>query len=322
VSAVVFAYHDVGCMALRVLRRLGVDIRAVYTHADDPEENKWFGSVTRTCQELGLDVRVGVDPNSPEEIEKIRALKPSVFFSVYYRDLLKSPLLALPAHGGVNLHGSLLPRYRGRAPVNWQILNGETQGGVTLHYMVSKPDAGDIVDQEAFEIGPDDTGVDVYKRMLPAAERVLERSAIAVMEGIAPRTRQVPSKVSTFGRRRPADGMIDWRWSAEDVRNLIRAVTKPYPGAFTFAGDTRVLVWGARHEVLPASADPRARFTALDREPGRIYRERDGLYVACGDRRRLKLTCIEIDGAESDGTTPIAALHNCPAFSSQPIEGL
>jgi methionyl-tRNA formyltransferase len=294
VTAIVFAYHDVGCRGLRTLRRLGIPVAAVYTHEDDPSENTWFGSVRATCAELDLPVSPGADPNAPAEMAKIRALRPAVFFSFYYRDLLREALLAIPSRGGVNLHGSLLPRYRGRAPVNWQILHGEREGGVTLHHMVKKPDAGDIVDQEAFPIGPDDTPTEVYARLLPAAERVLERSAVAVLEGSAPRILQLESKATTFGRRRPEDGRIEWRHSAEDVRNLVRAVTKPYPGAFTFAGEQRVLVWWTRHEAPQAR---RARIAA----PGTLAREAGGVYVTCGDGRRLRLERVEIDGVEGDG---------------------
>lgn len=300
-SAVVFAYHDVGCRGLRVLHRLGIEVSAVYTHGDDPHENTWFGSVRTTCGELGLPVYVGLDPNAPAEIERIRALRPRAFFSLYYRDILGAPLLAIPARGGVNLHGSLLPRYRGRAPVNWQLLHGERESGVTLHYMVKKPDAGDIVDQEAFPIGPQDTPTDVYRRLLPAAERVLERGAVAVMEGSAPRIQQLESKATTFGRRRPEDGQVDWRLCAEDVRNLVRAVTKPYPGAFTFADGTRVVVWWSQHEPAPSNGDGRMRSPSAELSPGRVSRESSGVFVACGDRRRLHLTRVEIDGVEGDG---------------------
>ncbi len=290
-TAVVFAYHDVGCLGVRTLAGLGIDIALVYTHDDDPKENTWFGSVRATCAELKLNVLAGNDPNSEQELERIRALRPAAFFSFYYRDLLKQPLLAIPTRGGVNLHGSLLPRYRGRAPVNWMILHGECEGGVSLHYMVRKADAGDIVDQEAFPIGADDTPTDVYKNLLPAAERVLRRSAISVLEGTAPRVQQLESKATVFGRRRPEDGCIEWRNAAEDVRNLVRAVTKPYPGAFTFAAARKLLIWSARHED---------RSLRENKAPGTLAREQDGIYVTCGDRRRLKLLRVEIDGREGD----------------------
>jgi UDP-4-amino-4-deoxy-L-arabinose formyltransferase/UDP-glucuronic acid dehydrogenase (UDP-4-keto-hexauronic acid decarboxylating) len=317
-SAVVFAYHDVGCRGLRVLHRLGIEIVAVYTHADDPSENTWFDSVRAVCKELGLPVHVGADPNSPVELERIRKLAPLAFFSFYYRDLLKEPLLAIPARGGVNLHGSLLPRYRGRAPVNWQILHGEREGGVTLHYMVKRADAGDIVDQEPFPIGLDETPTDVYARLLPAAELVLERSAVAVMEGTAPRIKQLESNATTYGRRRPEDGLIDWRWRAEDARNLVRAVTKPYPGAFTFAGRERVTVWWAHHDATQRGDEPLARGAESLLTPGRVSRRADGLFVACGDRRRLRLANIEIDGVVGDGIEFEGILKTGIELNTQP----
>lgn len=292
-SAIVFAYHDVGCRGIRVLRRLGIDIAAVYTHDDDPSENTWFGSVRQTCAELEVPVRAGVDLSDPAELEEIAKLRPRAMFSFYYRDILREPLLALAEVAAVNLHGSLLPRYRGRAPVNWQILHGEREGGVTLHHMVQKPDAGDIVDQEAFPIEPDDTPTDVYERLLPAAERVLERSALSVMEGTAPRILQLESKATTFGRRRPEDGRIEWRQAAEDVRNLVRAVTRPYPGAFTHAGEKRVLVWWTQHAPELSRSNERP-------VPGTVRRTSDGVFATCGDRRTLRLWSVEIDGVEGD----------------------
>ena len=292
-SVVVFAYHDVGCMGLRTLKRLGIEIGLVYTHEDDPHENTWFGSVRRTSEELRLPVAAGVDPHGAAELARIAALEPRAIFSFYWRDLLKASVLDLASKGAVNLHGSLLPRYRGRAPVNWQLLHGERQGGVTLHHMVKRADAGDIVDQEPFEIGPDDKPTDVFAKVLRAGELVLARSAVAVVEGAAPRIEQLESKATLFGRRRPEDGAIRWRQSAEDVRNLVRAVTRPYPGAFSFANGTRVLLWWAEHDAHGARA-------AAGSEHGRVERRADGVYVTCGDRRMLRLCEVEIDGRTGD----------------------
>jgi UDP-4-amino-4-deoxy-L-arabinose formyltransferase/UDP-glucuronic acid dehydrogenase (UDP-4-keto-hexauronic acid decarboxylating) len=286
--AVVFAYHDVGCMGVRVLQRLGVEIGAVYTHEDDPGENHWFGSVRKTCAELGVPCFTA-NPHDPAEIARIREVAPDAIFSLYYRDMLRDSVLSLAKHGAVNLHGSYLPRYRGRAPVNWQILHGETQGGVTLHFIVQKPDAGDIVDQEAFDIASDDTGVRVYEKMLPAAERVLVRSAMSVARGTAARTPQDEKAATYFGRRRPSDGEILWRCAAEDVRNLVRAVTRPYPGAYTFADGEKVFVWWAERVDASAGSDA-----------GVVRHRGEDVCVVCGDGRLLKLVRVEIGGREAD----------------------
>ncbi|MGH3794063.1 MAG: formyltransferase [Pseudonocardiaceae bacterium] len=307
-TVVVFAYHDVGCTALRVLRRLGVEIPLVYTHEDDPGESTWFGSVKQTCAEFGLPVRIA-DPRALQEQDRIRDLAPAVIFSGYWRELLPDSVLELPSRAAVNLHGSLLPRYRGRAPVNWQILHGEREGGVTLHHMVRRADAGDIIDQEAFPIQPDDTPTDVYARLVPAAARVLERSTLAVIGGTAPRWPQLESKATVFGRRGPQDGLIDFRYAAEDVRNLVRAVTKPYPGAFTYAGQYKMLVWWAGHDGSdrPTSAPP----GTLDREGSRVL-------VACGDRRRLRLERVEIGGREGAAADFPELLHSGALLTPTP----
>jgi len=307
-SAVVFAYHDVGCAGIRVLHRLKIPIAAVYTHADDPHENTWFASVRRTCEELKLEVHVGADPNSESEREKIARLQPTAFFSFYYRDLLKRALLELPKRGGVNLHGSLLPRYRGRAPVNWQLLHGERESGATLHYMVARADAGDIVDQEPYSIGPDDTPGDVFKKLLPAAERVLARSAPSVIDGSAPRIEQMESKATTFGRRTPADGLIHWRMAAHDVRNLVRAVTEPYPGAFTFTGG------GSKRRITVWWADFVADAPRTVKEPGTVEWSGPGAgdapLVVCGDRRRLRLSKFAIDKGSDGASDPRSLLKD------------
>ncbi len=286
-KAVVFAYHDVGCRGVRVLSRLGVEIALVYTHADDPVEETWFGSVQSACAELGIPVAVGADPNDAAEIARLRSLRPDALFGFYYRNILCADVLETGLHGAVNLHGSLLPRYRGRAPVNWMILHGEREGGVTLHDMVARPDAGDIIDQEAFAIGPDDRPTDVYSRLVDAAEVVVERSALAVLSGTARRTQQLESNATTFGRRRPADGRIDFRLSAENVRNLVRAVTHPYPGAFAFAGSRRVTIWWAEHTDSAEVSDAPA---------GTVRHVASDVLVTCGDGRSLRLVDVDLDG--------------------------
>ena len=228
--AVVFAYHDVGCRCLGVLLDQGVEVPLVVTHADDPKENLWFGSVAAQARARGLEVATPDDPNAAEFLAKVRGLKPDFLFSFYYRSMLGRELLAIPARGAYNMHGSLLPKYRGRAPVNWAVLHGETQTGATLHEMVVKPDAGRLVDQEAVPILPDDLAVDVFGKVTAAAERVLARSLPGLVDGSAVLRAQDLSKGSYFGGRRPEDGRIDWGQPAKRIHDLVRAVAPPYPG--------------------------------------------------------------------------------------------
>ncbi|MCL7652094.1 bifunctional UDP-glucuronic acid oxidase/UDP-4-amino-4-deoxy-L-arabinose formyltransferase, partial [Klebsiella pneumoniae] len=152
-KAVVFAYHDMGCTGIQALLDAGYDIAAIFTHPDNPGENHFFGSVARLAAEQGIPVWAPEDVNHPLWIERIREMKPDVLFSFYYRNLLGDEILNLAPKGAFNLHGSLLPKYRGRAPLNWVLVNGESETGVTLHRMVNRADAGDIVAQQAVAIG-------------------------------------------------------------------------------------------------------------------------------------------------------------------------
>ena len=172
--AIVFAYHDVGVRCLRVLLAHDIDVALVVTHEDDAGENRWFASVAETAVLYGLPCAKPVDANTPEFVAHIAALAPDFIFSFYYRKMLGEPLLALAQRGAYNLHGSLLPKYRGRAPVNWAVLHGERMTGASLHRMVAKPDAGEIVAQQAVPILPDDTAGEVMRKVAGATEDVGE----------------------------------------------------------------------------------------------------------------------------------------------------
>lgn len=244
--AVVFAYSNVGDRCLRVLRARGVDVPLVVTHADRPGERLWFQRVADTANELGLSTLFGEDLSASELESAVAAAQPDVIFSFYYRAMLPTALLALAPGGGLNMHGSLLPKYRGRAPTNWAVLHGETETGATLHYMVGKPDAGAIVDQSSVPILPDDTGRQVFDKVTVAAEKVLWRSLDAIVAGTAPGRANDLARGSYFGPRTAEDGRIDWRLSAAQIYNLIRAVAPPYPGAFTEVDGTRLVIAEAR----------------------------------------------------------------------------
>ena len=225
--AVVFAYHNVGVRCLRVLLAHGVDVPLVVTHADDPAENRWFASVAEVAAEYGIATRTPADPNESDVVAELTALAPDFLFSFYYRALLAAPLLAAAKRGALNMHGSLLPRYRGRAPVNWAVLHGERETGATLHYMTEKADAGDIVAQSAVPILPDDTGREVFDKVTVAAEVALDGILPALIAGTAPRRPQDLSEGRYFGGRRPEDGTIDWSRDATTIHNLVRAVAPP-----------------------------------------------------------------------------------------------
>jgi UDP-4-amino-4-deoxy-L-arabinose formyltransferase/UDP-glucuronic acid dehydrogenase (UDP-4-keto-hexauronic acid decarboxylating) len=268
--AIVFAYHDMGCVGLEALLKHGFEIVAVVTHADEQNENVWFRSVAELAAQHGLPVLAPESPNHPLWIDRFRALRPDVLFSFYYRKMLSAELLAIPPAGCYNLHGSLLPKYRGRAPANWAIVNGETETGVTLHHMIARADAGDIVGQRRVTIAPSDDARTLNEKLAAAAGPLLDECLPLIRDGNAPRTPQDESAASYFGKRTPEDGVIDWRKPATEIANLVRALAKPYPGAFTHARNAKMLVWRAQ----AVSGRP-------DAQPGTVLRV-DPLEVACG----------------------------------------
>jgi len=269
VSVVVLAYHEMGCTGLRALLRQGAEVSAVFTYADDPGENCWFGSVAELARSAGLPVVITESINDERWVRHIAALEPDAIFSFYYRHIVGRAIRELPRFGAYNLHGSLLPRYRGRSPLNWQLVHGERESGVTLHVMTGRADAGDIVAQERVAVGPDDTALELYTRLNAAAGALLDRHLGAVLAGRAPRTPQDESRASVFGGRRPEDGLIDWNWPRARVHDLVRAVAPPWPGAFGQLADGRLMVWRTRRE--PPAGSPRPDVGRLALAGGRVF---------------------------------------------------
>ena len=283
--AVVFAYHNVGVRCLSVLLAHGVDVALVVTHRDNPKENIWFDSVAALAALHGIPTITPDDPNAPEIIEQIRALQPDFFFSFYYREMLKKALLDIPARGALNMHGSLLPKYRGRVPVNWAIIHGETETGSTLHYMTEKPDNGDIVAQQAVPILPNDTALQVFQKVTVAAEIALNEVLPALLAGNAPRIRQDLGRGGYFGGRKAEDGIIDWSQSAQVIHNLVRAVAPPYPGATTH-------LMGQTMRILQTLV---TGCTAAGKERPAFYVKEGKAYAICGSGV-LRVVRFELDG--------------------------
>ena len=279
--AVVFAYHDVGLNCLSALLTAGIQVDLVVTHQDDPNENIWFGSVAKLCQEKNIPY---IMPSAAELVDlapKLQTLSPDYIFSFYYRYMIPAQILDYAKIAALNMHGSLLPKYRGRAPVNWAILHGETQTGASLHIMEAKPDAGDIVGQSAVSIGPDETATDVFSKVSQAAVAVINEALPSLMKGDVPRKPNELQKGSYFGGRKPADGEIHWDQKAIQVHNLVRAVAPPYPGAFTnFQGQTMTVARTSLKGPFPANLDLGAQ--GIQVVDNRVF-------GVCGDRQAVEV---------------------------------
>ncbi|MDT3409799.1 bifunctional UDP-4-amino-4-deoxy-L-arabinose formyltransferase/UDP-glucuronic acid oxidase ArnA [Kosakonia cowanii] len=270
-KAVVFAYHDMGCVGVQALLDAGFDIAAIFTHADNAQENAFFGSVARLAAERGIPVYAPDDVNHPLWVDRIVEMKPEVIFSFYYRNLLGEAILNSARIGAFNLHGSLLPAYRGRAPLNWVLVNGETQTGVTLHRMISRADAGAIIAQREVEIADADDALSLHRKLTESARHLLEGALPTLKSGTFSETAQDESKASYVGRRTPEDGRLEWEKPAQTLHNLVRAVSDPWPGAFSFVGTHKFIVWKSRvrSDVAPARAG-----TVISVAP---------LIIACGE---------------------------------------
>jgi methionyl-tRNA formyltransferase len=290
--AVVFAYHNVGVRCLKVLLAQGVEVALVVTHQDNPNENIWFDSVARTAAEYGIPVVTPENPNTPAFLAQLEDLRADFLFSFYYRHMLKPALLESVSRGAYNMHGSLLPKYRGRVPINWAILHGETETGATLHRMVEKPDAGEIVAQQAVPILPDDTAKEVFDKVVVAAEMCLGAVLPRLTLGTAPHLPMDLKQGGYFGGRKAEDGRIDWTQSALQIHNLVRAVAPPYPGAFcdTSAGHLRLLRTIRTGEVSGGNG---------------MFALGEKLYARCGDGKYLRVLEAELSGRPLTANTII-----------------
>jgi len=279
--AVVFAYHDVGVNCLQALLDAGIQVDLVITHTDDPNENIWFASVVELCKQKNIPYLQPQANDLNALLPRLQALQPDYIFSFYYRYLIPTALLACARIAALNMHGSLLPKYRGRAPINWAILHGETETGATLHIMEAKPDAGEIVGQQPVNIGTNDTATEVFARVSAAAVQVIQ---IVLPQLLTGQLKRLPNRLeqgSYFGGRKPADGKVDWSQTAQSIHNLIRAVAPPYPGAFTtWQGQQMILA----SSILLASPPPQLQLG----QPG-VQMVDNQVFGICGDRQVIEI---------------------------------
>jgi len=214
------------------------------------------------------------DVNGDETLDAVRALDPELIFVVGWSQLVREPFIALAREGVFGMHPTLLPRHRGRAPIPWAILSGLSRTGVTLFEIVDETaDSGAIVGQVVLEIAPDETATTLFERIAQAHVELVREVVPQLLARTASRVPQDPRRASSWPKRTPADGIIDWDTRAPYLYDWVRAQTRPYPGAFTFLGEEKVVVWRARPVEVEASA-PAGTIVAARPE---------GPVVACGE---------------------------------------
>jgi methionyl-tRNA formyltransferase len=204
------------------------------------------------------------DVNAEETLAAVRELDPELVFVVGWSQLVREPFIGLAREGVFGMHPTLLPRHRGRAPIPWAILAGVARTGVTLFEIVdSTADSGAIVGQVVVEIEPEETATTLFERIADAHVELVRELVPRIVARTAPRIPQDPSRASSWPKRTPADGIIDWETRAPYLHDWVRAQTRPYPGAFTYLGEEKVVVWRARpvdlDETAPAGTVVAAR---------------------------------------------------------------
>jgi methionyl-tRNA formyltransferase len=231
--------------------------------------------------------------NDADVISQVVAWQPDLLFVIGLSQLVGKELLAVPTRGTVGFHPTQLPRGRGRAPVAWLVVTGE-DGAATFFVMDEGVDAGPILAQERFDVGPDDYASDVMAKLETATRRALALWIPTLARGEWNPRPQDHSKATWTGIRRPADGLIDWTSSAKDIYALVRAASRPHPGAYTHAGTGRLRIWRARLELARPIRGAVGRVLDVGADGALLVQTGDGL---------IWLTEVEWDG-ESGG--PVA----------------
>ncbi|MBL0938543.1 MAG: methionyl-tRNA formyltransferase [Gemmatimonadaceae bacterium] len=288
--------HTVGLTALRALSEVA-DVVAVVAHPEDPEDGVRYDSVYAWAHETGLRIVRGRG-NDTQVASLLEEVRPDLLWVTDYRYLLPASVLRIAPRGAVNLHPSLLPKYRGRAPLNWAILRGETEVGLSAHVIDEGMDSGDLLAQVQIPVHADDDIGTVLEKLLPHYDALPRRILADMTAGTLVRTPQNHDDSTEFRRRTPDDGRLNWEQSAIELHNLVRAVTAPYPGAFAYRDAERIMVWRtALTEVVPPAGT----------EPGTVFALQGGEpLVACGSisqpQALVLLHCTAPDGQIIQGT--------------------
>lgn len=276
--------HTVGVRSLCALAK-NDSIVGVVAHPVDPEDGVCYESVYEQAAGAGLSV-VRLKGRDPALESYVRGVRPDLLWLTDYRYLLPQAVIDLAPLGAVNLHPSLLPMYRGRAPINWAILNGERELGLSAHFIDEGVDSGDIIAQRTISLCADEDVGHALEKLYPIYEQLSHEVARAFRSGSVQRRAQPAGSWPNWPRRKPEDGRIDWSTDSESVANLVRAVARPYPGAFSRLADGRLTIWKARAGTArgPGSS-------------GSIWRsEQSRFFVNCGEGS-LEVLDYEVEGA-------------------------
>jgi methionyl-tRNA formyltransferase len=250
------SFDTIGRDCLEAAAEVGAEIGGIATLPGPIDPNRSGQcAFDEVASRLGAELHETRDVNSDETLAWLRSLEADLVFVVGWSQLVREPFIAEAREGVFGMHPTLLPRHRGRAPIPWAILTGLARTGVTLFEIVdATADSGAIVGQAVLDISRDETATTLFARIADAHVELVRSIVPQIIGRTAPRVQQDPSRASSWPKRTPADGIIDWETRAPYLYDWVRAQTRPYPGAFTFLGDEKVIVWGARPVALDVAA--------------------------------------------------------------------
>lgn len=284
---VFFGTPEFAVPSLEALAGAGHPIAAVITQPDRPAGRGGrleAPPVKTAAQRLGLPVHQPEKIRTPEFVEWLRSLAPEVMAVVGYGKIIPQNIIDIPPHGIVNVHASLLPKYRGAAPIEWAIAQGETRTGVTTMRIDAGLDTGDILLQRETEIGPEETAVELRRRLAAMGAALLIETLQGLRQAtISPRP-QDHAQATSAPLLRKEDGRIDWRERAEQIANRVRAFV-PWPGAYTWLRGKLLHLWRARPAPTGAAG-----------APGSLRAFQQRLWVACGSGTQLEILELQLEG--------------------------
>ena len=279
--------HNIGVMCLGHLIQRGHEIAAVIGIPEDPDEVKYYDSVLGKADQLRLQTYAPKNVNNSELVAVFRELAPDLIVVISYRQILRKPIIDIPRLGVINLHGALLPKFRGGSPINWAIINGESETGVTIHYIDEGVDTGPIIAQRRIPITCDDTAVTLFEKVTNEGFELFKQVVYYFETGSVPTIPNRKEEGSYYRRRTPDQGVIDWKLDATSIYNLIRALVPPFPGAFSYIRGRKMTVeWGV---PLAVSKE--------DTAPGELFRfTHSGQYAVAAGSGSILLNKVNLDG--------------------------
>lgn len=268
---------DRGFECLNLLMKHGERILHIFCLEEDSHEKiKYSIQIRDLAKKGGVPFTLTKTVKNKESIENIKKLHPDLIIVMGWRTIIPKEILEIPRRKVVAVHESLLPKYRGFAPINWVIINGETKTGVTLFFLDDGIDTGDIIDQLVIPINKNESASDLYQKTKQASIDILIKNLKYLKTGDV-RTRKQDGRKATYGCARiPKDGMINWNWDSLRIYNTIRALSDPYPGAFSYYRDKKIIIQQAKI--------PTEKINFVGRIPGRVVKlNKSSVYISTGD---------------------------------------